>query len=70
MAAAFTFEELTKDLARLSDEQLARRGEWAAYCEGRSSFGGARNPKSRRMFRRVRQAVEEELDRRGLLWTE
>jgi hypothetical protein len=56
-----------RDLAGLSDKQLAERHRLAAEREEDSDARGkGRNPKARREWRLRREAVEAEMERRGL----
>jgi len=56
-------------LSVATDERLAEMHRWVAERERESDRPGmGRNPKARRMFRKMRQAAEERLDERGLLW--
>lgn len=62
-------DSFTRGLRSATDERLTEMHRWATEREqdsGRPGMG--RNPKARRMFRQMRQAAEQQLDERGLLW--
>lgn len=62
-------EWFTRELRSATDERLAEMHRWAKEREQESDRPVmGRNPKARRMFRQMRQAAEERLDERGLLW--
>lgn len=59
-------ETWDRDLPGLSDEQLAERHALAVdYERSSDARGSGRNPKARRDWRRRREAVEAEQDRRA-----
>lgn len=62
-------DSFTRDLRSADDDRLAEMHRWAKQREQESDRPGmGRNPKARRMFRQMRQAAEERLEERGLLW--
>lgn len=59
-----------RDAGSADEATLRAMRDWAAGRESRADRPGrGRNPKARRLFRQMRQAAEQELDRRGLLWS-
>jgi len=60
-------ETWDRDLPGLTDEQLAGRLELAQEYEQSSARSPGRNPKGRRDWRHRREAVEAEMQTRGLL---
>jgi hypothetical protein len=62
-------DSFARALRSADDHQLRQMYDWAQQREGDSDRPGqGRNPKARRMYRQMRVAAEEELDKRGLLW--
>lgn len=58
-----------RELRSADDDRLTEMHRWARLREEESDRPGmGRNPKARRMFRQMRQAAEERLEERGLLW--
>ena len=58
-----------RELRSADDDRLTEMHRWARQREEESDRPGmGRNPKARRMFRQMRQAAEERLEERGLLW--
>jgi hypothetical protein len=60
-------ETWDRDLPGLTDEQLISRLSLAREYEQRSDGSPGRNPKARREWRQRREAVEGEMQSRGLL---
>ena len=64
-----SIEQFVADVHRADDDRLREMRDWARDHERHSDQKGlGRNPKARHMFRQMREAADEELDRRGLLW--
>ena len=65
-----SLERFERDARSADEVTLRTMHAWAAERESDADRPGmGRNPKARRHFRLMRQAAEEELDRRGLLWS-
>ncbi|GEM_PF-5400363 len=64
MARWKLLENWERDLPSLSIEQLRERLKLARDREAESGRGMGRNPKAKRDWRRMREQVEAELDRR------
>ena len=63
-------DQFTADAQRADDNRLREMRDWALAEERDSDRKGmGRNPKARRLFRQMQEAADEELDRRGLLWS-
>ncbi len=58
------------ELRSATDERLMEMHRWATEREqGADRPGMGRNPKARRLFRTMRQAAEQQLEKRGLRWS-
>lgn len=65
-----TVNAFVRDVASADDERLREMYEWAEQRMVESDRAGrGRNPRARRMYRQMRDAVAEQLDQRGLLWS-
>jgi hypothetical protein len=63
-------DQFVADVRRADDDRLREMRDWARGQEQDSDRKGmGRNPKARRQYKQMRAAAEDELDRRGLLWT-
>lgn len=66
-----SLDEFKADANRVDDDRLSEMRGWALAGEQDADRPGTgRNPKARRLYRQMREAADEELDRRGLLWDE
>lgn len=66
-----SLEKFETDLGSATNARDQEMRDWAETHERSADAPGTgRNPRARRQFRRMRDAADAELDRRGLLWPE